>query len=107
MKFLSEVEEWESVNLLVSRTEELCSFIGCLEMGNFFSPKIKKILLAKKVTTFIVAPEEPWEREERQRKEAVNESIYRQSLRDTREEVFELCVELLRFQTWNVNIPAQ
>lgn len=78
---------------------ELVEFIAEMEMGTFYSKKINKLIEKTKYAGIWTGAPGGQERKKRQNEERGIE--YLQKLREVKEEVYKLIMELLRFQKWN------
>lgn len=96
MLFADEPHKY-SLTELRRRIRSLVAFVKCLEMGNFYSAEIHRLCRAKHEPTTLSNMKSPGYREEN---EQLRNRETVQHLRDCRDELFELCVELLRYQTW-------
>jgi hypothetical protein len=93
MRFLLDLEK-RQLNDLKTRAEELFHFVDSLTMGDFYGRQLRSLIKAP-VYAGVWSTESAF----RQRQ---NEEIkeYRDLLTRNRERVFELIVELLRYQNW-------
>ncbi len=99
LQFLDNIREDADCQELEAASGELCDFIGNLEMGNFYSKSIREITEQPAHGFSIRMGNTVADNRYRlHRKEA--EAEYREQLRKVRNRVFELAVELLRFQNW-------
>ncbi len=97
--FLNLLEENDDFDDLKEHLSELIGFIENLEMGAFYSKKIRSITEESAIGLFTVLGDSV---SERRRFEAIKEhnEKYRQQLIAAREEIIGLIVELLRYQRW-------
>lgn len=91
------VADGSPTDLLDESTKELVEFIASLEMGEFYSKRIKE-LIGKKSVARIFFVDDPPSKFERQRKEEDLE--YRSQIVRNRNAAKGLIVELIRYQTW-------
>jgi len=78
---------------------ELVEFVAEMEMGAFYSKKINELI--KKTKYAGVWTGAPGEAERRRSQDEERGREYLQKLREVKEEVYKLIMELLRFQKWN------
>lgn len=97
--FLDNVEvNAESVDSLEKHATELIEFVASLEMGDFFSKRLKE-LIGRPNRAFVVSlsgGHDP----EFARQMSRSRRDYRQQLFDNNQYVKELLIELLRYQAW-------
>lgn len=94
MKFLGLVQSDSNANELYGRSQELIEFVAALEMGSFYSRKIKELIGRPK----LISVADGDERDKARETHVANE--YRKQLCSAKEQVYWLIVELLRFQKW-------
>jgi len=85
--------------VLEQQASELVGFVAEMEMGNFYSKKINELVKKPKYATSWSGSTGESERRRTDNEERGKE--YLQQLRDAREAVYKLIMELLRFQKWN------
>lgn len=96
--FLSQIElSSEPVDELEEFSNQLIDFIANLEMGDFYSKQIAKLIAPLKVV-FIIPLEGDDSGYQKQRK--ARNKAYREKLKINEEHVYNLLVELLRYQPW-------
>ncbi len=96
MKFLTEVVDEQSVSELGKQVQELCQFIEMLEMGTFYAERIYKLIRQPSVGIFFGPPETQSEILAGLKENA----NYRDQLRNSKEPVYSLIMEIIRFQKW-------
>jgi hypothetical protein len=94
--FLEEVNDFDELN---DRLNELTAFIELLEMGVFYANKIRSLTNEPAIGLITFIEDSASEQRRFQAIKEHNEE-YRQQLISVREEVAELIVELLRYQSW-------
>lgn len=101
--FLDNIEiNEESVDLLEEKSKELIDFVASLEMGGFYSKRIRKLVTpeARAYVTFLDSrPDPAYERQRREARREANRE-FREKLVQNRSAVQYLLVEMLRYQTW-------
>jgi hypothetical protein len=97
IRFLDSLDNTDPRELEILATE-LADFVAALEMGSFYSKQIAELLKRPKYAT--VWTGEPGESERYRISEARRAKEYREKLRQGRNQVYSLVVELLRFQKW-------
>jgi hypothetical protein len=101
LRFLDDITDTHDANELSENAEELCSFISVLNMGEFYSTKVNK--LVKYPPHAYVVALGSWD-PEHQASVKRHHKEYREQLRCARHEVYSLAVELLRYQDgWTVS----
>lgn len=115
MKFLDEIERY-TLSELIIQGQELVDFIKVLEMGTFYSQQIKKLLGSVEPTSTEVSyqgSDDPRDihtdyLDEEQQEFACRENVakFRDGLSKSRDKVYELIVELLRYQPWCLEIQT-
>jgi hypothetical protein len=98
MKFLDSIDENADARELATIATELSDFVAALEMGSFYSKQIEE--LTRRPKYLMVWTGEPGESERHRIDEARRAKEYREKLRQARDQVYSLVVELLRFQKW-------
>lgn len=100
LQFLFEISDNSDHNQLGAAAAELACFVGTLEMGNFYGPKVegltKQITLGGWSGSFYTGEPSP----ETARTLAALPERNRRRLIENREQVLQLCIELLRYQRW-------
>lgn len=99
MLFLEQLEEL-SLREQLERKHSLINFVSCLEMGAFYSGELELRFRLEREQEDDVFGHSP---EDRKRLEEVGLKTahrFERRLREVRDEVFELCVEMLRYQPW-------
>lgn len=95
MKYLSSIADEGVKSELKSRSQELIDFVAALEMGAFYSKRLESLIKENGVWAYSM--------DDSARNRAVDEKrarLYREKLRNAKDEVYSLIVELLRFQKW-------
>jgi hypothetical protein len=98
LRFLNNVEDEIPAHELEAKGGELISFVAALQMGGFYSQRLRLLLdRTPVVAAFNMSRrvDPALERAMRQ-----DDQRYREKLRSVREQVYELAVELLRYQPW-------
>lgn len=97
LEFLNEIVDASDADTLEAQASELVDFISVLAMGAFYSKKIKKLTHRTRYGSgFILGDPSSEYRHAQQRKQQDTE--YCTQLRNVREQIVALSVELLRFQ---------
>jgi hypothetical protein len=97
LQFLDSIDTDSDVQQLQRRAEELIAFIAALQMGEFYSSQIANLITRAyqwHVSDFYGSNPEydrEYDKEEQQ---------YRYQLQSAREGVYQLTMELLRYQSW-------
>lgn len=102
VRFLDEIADNANTTELRDKSLELVEFVNELEMGNFYANQIKKLCKAPVGGVFVGAPPGSQGALEDKKKAEQRASEYRNQLRNARDEVYSLIVQLLRFQSWRV-----
>lgn len=99
LTFLNEIDEASRVNVLVANANELTDLVQHLGMGQFYASKLQELLKPppSPIVAFPMSIAEE-ARYEKARRESAHE--YREQLRQNREQVEQLIVELLDYQVW-------
>ena len=79
---------------ILSRVRDLADFVDDFAMGSYYASRFRALM------EWPQPP--PYTDEEKERVLAENTALYLQRLRDNRERVLELAVELLRYQMWPI-----
>lgn len=95
MKYLNSIGDECIKRELTSQSQELIDFVAALEMGAFYSKRIEVLLKEKGGWAYRL--DNPDQNREVNEKRA---RMYREKLRDAKDEVYTLIIELLRFQKW-------
>ena len=98
LTFLDAIEDDSDIYKLEERSKELIEFVAALEMGAFYSSRLKELI--KRTPLFAWAVGAPGESERLRLQQLSHEKEYREQLRKVRDRVYVLVVELLRFQRW-------
>jgi hypothetical protein len=98
-RFLDTITEDSDADELEDRAAELADFVAALQMGEFYSKKVKHIL-DKPAYGFAFTPGDPASMQRYAKARAEQAREYRNQLRHVRSEIYALLVELLRFQKW-------
>lgn len=106
IKFLEFVDLFDFQSLHY-KSQELSRFIGCLEMGKYYSEKLDELMTPpKNYLVSGVSSEGPYLNEIQKQNIATAEleryNSYIKQLKDNCIEITELIIELLRFQNWRV-----
>jgi hypothetical protein len=97
LQFLDSIGDDTDIGGLRQQADELVAFVAELEMGNFYSKKIRELTRDYPPAGVVGDPEAEHQYRLKKRKW---EETYRERLRRVRDEVYSLAVELLRFQPW-------
>ena len=97
LRFLDDVRDDSPVKELRGKATELVAFVRALQMGGFYAKQIES--LVKEPARFYVHDLDGPDLEHK-RKVRRNQQEYRERLRQERHQVYELAVEMLRFQSW-------
>ena len=101
--FLESVSDSQPADDLEQRVQELVRFVSNLEMGLFYSERLKDILKRPRyIEYYSLYGEGPDERQERLASQRDQE--YREQIKHGWLEVQALVVELLRYQNWPVKV---
>lgn len=97
LHFLDRIEDTPAVEELEARINELCAFVYALEMGTFYGKLIEYLTERPKMIPLVSpsGPDQgysPWV--------MINQEEYRIKLRQARNRIYDLVVELLRYQRW-------
>jgi hypothetical protein len=97
LRFLDRIEDTSEIKKLESQVGELCGFVYALEMGTFYGQQIEKLTEPPK-RAYVVRLGGP----DPEHAAAVrrDQQEYREQLRQARNQVYDLVVELLRYQRW-------
>ncbi len=93
MKFLNSITDDAKTSDLWNCSGDLFDFVAHLEMGGFYSKKIAGLVSYNSQGIFFGGEQERIEDERRN-----NE--YREQLRSSKDQVYSLIIELLRYQNW-------
>jgi len=106
VQFLDEIDDNADSDHLSEKVSELVKFVEELEMGKFYANRIKKLLEepSRVDIAFIGGPPDPEEEIRHKRRWEQHSREHREKLRNARDEVYSLIVELLRFQSWRLEI---
>jgi hypothetical protein len=99
MKFLDEIRDDSDAADLLRKAGELIDFVQYLAMGGFYTTRLKMLLEMSQghgITLFGNQSDD--ENHRKMVKQA--DAEYRQQLQRVRDEVYNLCVELLHYQNW-------
>ncbi len=99
MSFLDSIDSNADALQIEAKAKELVNFVAALEMGSFYSKTISE-LTKRPYHTFWLAADDPDANKEEKIKYELHLKQYLEQLRSSREKVYALCVELLRFQNW-------
>jgi len=97
LRFLDRIEDTSEVKKLESQVGELCGFVYALEMGAFYGKQIEKLTESKKRFNVMNPGGPDFERAAAVRRD---QQEYREQLQQVRNQVYDLVVELLRYQRW-------
>jgi hypothetical protein len=97
IKYLSSITDDDDISDLKNRSQELIDFVAALEMGTFYSKKIDSLLHVARFWDVSGGDDSAQYRAAQHEKRA---RLYREKLRNAKDEVYSLIVELLRFQKW-------
>ena len=97
LHFLDRIEDNSEVEELEARINELCAFVYALEMGSFYGKLIENLTERPKIIP-IVGPSIP--DIDYAIRVMIHQGDYREQLRKVRNRVYDLVVELLRYQKW-------
>ena len=103
LQWLDEIGESESVETLAPRALELVNFLVALEMGTYYGGRIHELLKPPAPSLPPVSPSRTLPRDATKQlshAETQYDETVRAQMRAARDEVFFLCVEMLRFQKW-------
>lgn len=92
-------------DMLAQQAVELVEFAAEMEMGKFYSKKINELVKKPKYPGVWTGASGETERRRMLSEERGKEYI--QQLREAKEEVYKLTMELLRFQKWNSGIDVR
>lgn len=95
LRFLDTIRDHQDVAELEQSGVELCEFVASLNMGMFYSTQVRKLLERPKMYAVTWAGRRNPEHEAREMR---HHQEYRQQLRKARSQVYDLAVELLRYQ---------
>ncbi len=106
VRFLDELEHKTDGISLTEKVSELVEFVKELEMGSFYASRIQKILSEPAYWGLnpFYGPSNPQELFEEKKRQEEYSSTYREQLRNARDQIYSLIVELLRFQPWRLEI---
>ena len=106
VRFLDEIKPNVDVGHLGEKVSELAEFVKQLEMGEFYASRINNLLeKPSDIDTLLLGgPPDPREEIERKRRAEQRSREYAEKLRNARDEIYLLIVELLRFQSWRLEI---
>jgi hypothetical protein len=97
LRFLDRIEDTSEIKKLESQVGELCGFVHALEMGVFYGKQIEKLTEPpKRAYTVRLGGLDPEHAAAVKR----DQQEYREQLRQARNQVYDLVVELLRYQRW-------
>jgi hypothetical protein len=97
LRFLDRIEDTSEIKKLESQVSELCGFVHALEMGAFYGKQIEKLTEPpKRAYTVRLGGSDPEHAAAVRR----DQQEYREQLRQARNQVYDLVVELLRYQRW-------
>jgi hypothetical protein len=99
LRFLDYIDTSSDALQLENKAKELVNFVAALEMGSFYSNSISGLTKRPPHLYFAIAGDDEVERKEKLKYE-LHLQQYLEKLRSSRDEVYALCVELLRFQNW-------
>ncbi len=100
MKFLSSVNINSDVRTLDAQCEELAEFIAVLEMGAFYSKRIRELLKRPPVLSVPIGLDRSGNWSSPQSNGESEKDRYVKQLVTRRNTAYSLIVELLRFQNW-------
>lgn len=98
LSFLSDIEETSRVEELNEKVEEAVNFLVSFEMGVYYGGRVHEMLRPPPCAYNFSARSGVTEL--MRQAELQHDQEYREQLRQVREEVFFLVVEMLRFQRW-------
>lgn len=96
LRFLDDIADSADVKEFEGKLSELCEFIGALEMGAFYKRSIEKIARRPRYAYSVKLGGPDPKHQAALRRHAQE---YRDQLRKVREQIYDLAVELLRYQS--------
>jgi hypothetical protein len=103
LQWLDEIGDTQSVETLTPRALELVNFLVAFEMGIYYGGRVHELLKPPAPILPPAPPSRGLPRDATQQlshAEAQYDEALRTQMRNSRDEVFFLCVEMLRFQKW-------